>query len=415
MVDLLYYVGMNTSQEKARFGSALSTAKDSPDAFRMAIAKAREALFSKRGEDEEGVEKPSLAMIFCSPHHAEFLDNMASFLPEWLGTETVIGCTGESILGRGTEIEFEPAVSVWLARFPSSIQIDTVRLSFNQTADGGVIEGWPEDYSASWPDGSVMTLLGDPYTFPADLLLEQMNEDRPGVRVIGGMASASSPGGNRLICGGKVYRNGAVFAMLRGPVRMRTVVSQGCRPIGKPFVVTKSERNVIHALGGKPALLQLKEIFDSLPTREQHLVQNALHLGRVVSEYQDHFEPGDFLIRNVMGWDPKDGSIAIGDFVRVGQTVQFHIRDAEIASVDLRERLQAARSAIQGNQWGALMFTCNGRGTHLFQRPNHDANCLESTFADTPVAGFFAAGEIGPVGKQNFMHGFTASIAIFEP
>lgn len=396
--------GMDTSAESARFASALCNAKDSPDAFRIAIAKAREEL----------VDRPTLAIIFCSTHHTEFLDRMASFLPEWLGTETVIGCTGESILGRSTEIEFEPAVSVWLARFPSSIQVDTVRLSFSQTPDGGVIEGWPEDYASQWPDGSVMTLLGDPYTFPADLLLEQLNDDRPGMRVIGGMASASSPGGNRLICGSQIFRNGAVCAMLRGPVKMRTVVSQGCRPIGKPFVVTKSERNVIHALGGKPALLQLKEIFDSLPTREQQLVQSALHLGRVVSEYQDHFEQGDFLIRNVMGWDPKDGSIAIGDFVRVGQTVQFHIRDAEIASTDLRERLQAARTALEENRLGALMFTCNGRGTHLFQRPNHDVGCLENMFDKIPVAGFFAAGEIGPVGNQNFMHGFTASIAIFE-
>lgn len=387
-----------------QFSSAIIKSADSADAFRKAIAKAREPFKSS----------PSLACIFLSPHHVEHLERIADDLPELLGTSAIIGCTAESIVGTATEVEYEPAISVWLARFSSDIQVECMRLTYQRTADGGVIEGWTGDITSPWPDGTVLTLLGDPYTFPADLLLEQMNEDRPKVRVVGGMASAPSPGANRLIGGGKVYRDGAIVAMLRGPVKLRTVVSQGCRPIGKPFVVTKSERNIIQELGGKPALLQLKSVFDTLPGREQELVTKALHLGRVVSEYQDQFEQGDFLIRNVMGWDPSDGSIAIGDFIRVGQTVQFHVRDEEIADHDLRQRLKLASSEPMSSSAGALMFTCNGRGTQMFSRPHHDAECVANSLGTLPLAGFFAAGEIGPVGHQNFMHGFTASIAIFE-
>jgi small ligand-binding sensory domain FIST len=234
------------------------------------------------------------------------------------------------------------------------------------------------------------------------------------VPVIGGMASGGSePGHNHLFFGRKALAEGAVAALVSGPVRLRTVVSQGCRPIGRPFVVTRAERNVIYELGGKPALIQLKEIFDSLPTREQLLVQKALHVGRVVSEYQERFEQGDFLVRNVTGLDPAAGALAVGDYIRTGQTIQFHVRDQEAADAELRQLLSAARKASPGPA-GALLFTCNGRGTRMFGQPNHDAEALAKSLGPVPAAGFFAQGEIGPIGRQNFMHGFTASVAIFE-
>jgi len=234
------------------------------------------------------------------------------------------------------------------------------------------------------------------------------------VRVVGGMASsATQPGENRLFLGPRTHSTGAAAVLLRGDVRLKTVVSQGCRPIGRPLVVTKAERNVLIELGGKRALLQLKEIFDSLPTREQQLVQRGLHVGRVVNEYREQFELGDFLIRNVIGIDPNEGTIAIGDFFRPGQTVQFHIRDHETADDDLRQHLAAASQAGP-TPAGALLFTCNGRGARLFGKPHHDATCVREAWGNIPLAGFFAAGEIGPVGNQNYMHGFTASLAVFE-
>ena len=170
--------------------------------------------------------------------------------------------------------------------------------------------------------------LAIPFSFPADVMLQRLNDDRPGLQVVGGMAStAAAPGENRLFFGPRAETEGAVAVILDGAVRIKTVVSQGCRPVGTHFVVTKSEGNVVYELGGKPALLQLKAIFDTLPTSEQRLVETGLHLGRVVNEYQDQFEQGDFLVRNVMGIDPNDGSVAVGDFFRPGQTVQFHVRD----------------------------------------------------------------------------------------
>jgi small ligand-binding sensory domain FIST len=214
-----------------------------------------------------------------------------------------------------------------------------------------------------------------------------------------------------LFLGEQSIDSGAAGMLMRG-VGMRSVVSQGCRPIGQPLVVTKAQQNVIEQLGGQPPLEQLRALWPSLSPREQGLVQQGLHVGQVINEYQPQFRRGDFLVRNVVGADPQHGVIAIGDFVRPGQTVQFHVRDAQTADEDLRELLAAARDERQAA--AALLFTCNGRGTRLFSEPHHDAAALADLLGDIPVAGFFAQGEIGPVGGKNFLHGFTASVVLFD-
>jgi small ligand-binding sensory domain FIST len=186
------------------------------------------------------------------------------------------------------------------------------------------------------------------------------------------------------------------------------VVSQGCRPIGSPFVVTRSERNVVAELAGEPALERLRTIAEAASEEERALLQRGLHVGIVVDEHRSEFGRGDFLVRNVLGGDRATGSIAVGDVVEVGQTVQFHVRDADAADEDLRELL-VGRSAQ-----AALVFTCNGRGRHLFGVADHDAAMLDDLVGPIPAAGAFCAGEIGPVGGRNFLHGFTASVALFS-
>jgi small ligand-binding sensory domain FIST len=197
-------------------------------------------------------------------------------------------------------------------------------------------------------------------------------------------------------------------------VGLRSVVSQGCRPIGRPFVVTKAQDNVILQLGGRPPLAVLQELWQALDERDRRLFQQGLHVGRVINEYQGDFQRGDFLIRNVIGLDRTTGALAITDRVRVGQTLQFHVRDAATADEDLHALLQLDLSAAARRPAGALLFSCNGRGSRLFDVPDHDAAALRAEAGDIPVAGFFAQGELGPVGGQNFIHGFTASVALFE-
>lgn len=387
-----------------KFAAALST-KERADAAAAEVS---------RAAMEQLDAKPNLAVLFVSQHHGPDLAEIGNQICEAIGTEALIGCTGEAIVSGNREIEAEPAVSLWLAAMPKT-NINLFHLNFEQTGDGSIFTGWPADLPEPWPTGAAMLLLAEPFSFPADELLRRMNEDRPGVPVLGGMASGgAAPGENRLVLGRREFQQGALATLISGNVRIRSVVSQGCRPIGQPFVVTKAEGNVIHELGGIPPLKRLQEMHESLSESERQMLRHGLHVGRALSEYQDKFGHGDFLIRNVIGADPRSGAVAVGDYIRPGQTVQFHIRDEQTADEDFRKLLRSAATGNAAGQRGALLFTCNGRGTRLFSSADHDASCLCDAFGNIPVAGFFAQGEMGPVAGTNFLHGFTASVALFE-
>lgn len=388
----------------ARFASSLSTASHPADAAKAAC---EDALGRLSGTAH-------LAFVFISHHWTDRVPAILETLRQQLGGAILLGCTAESLAGVGRELEDQPGLSLWLAHAPGA-KLSAMHLEFERSAEGSFIAGWPDALAGGWGPDAFLTILADPFSFPTDVMLEQLNTDRPGVPVIGGMASGSHrPGGTRIILNDQVHSEGAVAIHCDGGLRLRTIVSQGCRPIGRTMVITKAERNVLQQLGGKAAVLRLKEMFDELPNREQSLVQRGLHLGRVVSEYQERFEQGDFLIRNVVGIDPDSGALGVGDYVRVGQTVQFHVRDAESADVELRQMLGKIKEELAERSVGALMFSCNGRGTNLFEQPHHDASCVKETLGGIPLAGFFAAGEIGPIGGKNFVHGFTASIGVFE-
>lgn len=394
------------SAPNPQFASAISTRED----LSAAIDEVCDGLHSQLDSS------PDLVFVFGSAdrNNPESSKQINEQLHLRLHPKNLLGCMGESIVGKKQEIELQPALSVWAARMDGA-ELNPMHLRLEQSSDGAAIIGWPDALAAQWPEDSTLLLLGDPYSFPADLLLARLNEDQPGTKVVGGMASAgSAPGENQLVWNDQVVTDGAVGILMHGDIAVSTIVSQGCRPIGKHFVITKAEQNVIYELGGRPALLQLKEIFDQLSTREQQLVQSGLHVGRVVSEYQDHFEQGDFLVRNVMGIDPNEGSVALGDYVRPGQTIQFHIRDHETADHELRQLLAKVAKDPAIQPLAGLLFTCNGRGSRLFQQPHHDAAATADALGEIPLAGFFAAGELGPIGGKSFTHGFTASFALFH-
>ena len=300
-------------------------------------------------------------------------------------------------------------------RWAKKVQADPFHLVLERTSEGASLLGWPDALVEAAPKETVVLLLGDPFTFPTDLFLQQINEDAPGLRVLGGMASGIAGAGEcRFLFGGDLRDQGAVGVVLQGPLGLRSIVSQGCRPIGRPLVITRAEDNMIIELGGRPALEQLRQLWQTLSPDEQKLMQHGLHIGRVINECQDEFQRGDFLVRNVMDLDRASGALYITDRVRAGQTVQFHVRDARTADEDLHALLQLDLSAHAKKPSAALLFSCNGRGSRLFGQPDHDASAILAEAGTVPLAGFFAQGELGPVGGQNFIHGFTASVALFE-
>jgi small ligand-binding sensory domain FIST len=356
-----------------------------------------------------------LAFVFFSSHHTGSADFLASIIQERLHPRVLLGCSAESIIEGKQEIEGQPALCLWAAHLPGA-NLVPFHLRFEQQENGFTATGWPAEMPSPESQPSIL-VIGEPFTTPVEALLGQLHERYPKAPAIGGMASgAHQPGGNRLIFNGEAVEDGAVGLVLTGAVRIRTVVSQGCRPIGERFMITHAEQNVVHELSGKPALERLREVFSLLSPTEQQQAERALHLGIVIDEHKDHFERGDFLIRNLVGADQQTGSFAVGDIVKEGQTVQFQLRDAAAASEDLHALLTGQRTTQrEAPPAGALVFSCNGRGQRFFQTPHHDAGAIRDEMGSLPVGGFFAMGEIGPVGGSNFLHSYTASIALFVP
>lgn len=353
-----------------------------------------------------------LACLFLSSHYAEHAEELSSMVFERLSPRALLGCTGEGIIASAEEIESAPAVALWAAQLPGTSLIPWRLPGAQEGSDVGVME-WPDLDATSGP--STLLVLADPFSIPMDEVLSGMADHCPGSVAIGGMAGGGhDKGENRLLLNEGVYESGLIGVAISGAISVRTVVSQGCRPIGERYVVTKAERNVIHELGGVSALDQLRQMFESLNSHDRNLAQNALHVGIVMDEQRNRFERGDFLVRNLIGADRSSGSLAIGDTLAEGQTVQFHVRDGQSASEDLNLMLAADRSRQTTPTFGALLFSCCGRGRGLFGRPHHDVTVVRERVGDIPVAGFFAQGEIGPVGGTNFLHGYTASVALFS-
>lgn len=336
-----------------------------------------------------------LLVVFIDSVHTGAVEDISAALRQLLMPATMIGTTACGVLERVTEVEDRSAISVWAA---SGISVTPLLFAPGASAP-----------SVGWDDIGQphAIILADPFTSPAVEMLEDAQHNAPHLEIHGGLASgARGPGGNRLLLDSRVLSNGAVGVALEG-VPMRSVVSQGCRPVGDAFTVTNVAGNVVTELASQQPMEVLRKIVGSASDDDGKLMANGLHVGLVINEQQLDFTRGDFLIRALIGADPDNGAIAIGAAVEVGTTLQFQVRDATTATDDLVEML--ADESAQA----ALMFTCNGRGEHLFGRSGHDAELVHELTGSRATAGMFCAGEFGPIRAENHLHGFTASTLLF--
>jgi small ligand-binding sensory domain FIST len=355
-------------------GGALVLTADADDAASRAVAGAWASL---------GTASPEFAVLFASAHFLGSATALLAAVTRELGPVPLIGCVAEGVVGGGREVESDPAVSLWLAAGLGPVE--TFAMDFVGTPSGGAFGGYLFGPS---PQG-VHLMLCDPFTFPAGDLLDHLNSSAPGATVMGGIAS-----------GGLALRQSRLFL--------------DDRVVGQPFTITEANESLITGLGGRAPLERLKELAASLHGRDRELLGQGVHLGLVINSSEAEPGQGDFLIRGLVGADPDSGAIAVSGEVEVGQAVQFHVRDADSADEDLRRTLKRETAALGARPpAGALLFTCNGRGSRMFPGPDHDAGLLAETLGEIPVAGFFCAGEIGPVAGRNFLHTFTASAALF--
>ncbi len=350
---------------------------------------------------------PDLAAVFvCGPDPAATAAALER-AAELSGATTTLGCSAPGVIGDGRGVERTSAVSVWLAELPGAA-LRSFHLEVLRTSESIAVVGMP----VRADDDQCVLLLADAYSFPVDAFVEQTNDLLPGLPLSGGLAAGpGGAGSTRLMVDGVTHERGAVGVALGGEVALEPLVSQGCRPVGPAMTVTAAEGNVLLELAGTAALVKLQQVLADLPPQEQALISRGLHLGIAMDEYVDELTSGDFLVRGVAGADATGRGLLVGDVVEVGRTVQFQVRDADTAGADLREKLAGARAL--GDEGGALLFSCTGRGAGLFPGADHDVRLVRAGLGVPGVAGFFAAGEIGPVARRNHLHGYTASVLAF--
>ena len=351
-------------------------------------------------------ERPDLVMVTVTRSHAGALEDIVGTISSVLHPLTVVGGAAEAVVGTGREVEETAAISLWAGWVGP---LAPVRLTATRLADGGWhFDGWPDRLPF---EPTAMVLVADPFSFPASDFLPWLAERRPGLPVVGGNASGGrGPGGSRLAHRGGVVSDGATGVLVGGGIDVETLVSQGCRPYGDALTVTRSDRNIIYEVAGIPAMDclvgQITRHLD--PAEVAGIESNGLFVGRVVDQQIGDPSPSDYLVRSVVGVDRTTGAVAVDDRVPLGSTIRFHRRDAETADQQLAQMLEGRRADA------GLLFTCHGRGTRLFDDAHHDARAMARSVGSVPVGGLFAGGEFGPVGGHNFVHQFTASMALFR-
>jgi small ligand-binding sensory domain FIST len=381
-----------------QIGVGLSTLPDPLEAGSEAGASAAQALRGAR---------PDLAFVFLSGRPLAVPEATLEGVHDELGPQALVGCGAGGVLAAGRELEQGNAAAVWTASLESGTAIP-FHATLSEDEANPVIEGLPRPEHAR-----AAIMLADPYSFPTDALLAELAVDAPGVPILGGLASGRTPDGSAaLFWGEEVYDSGAVGVLL-DDVELLPCVSQGAAPVGPEVTITAAEGNVIHELAGRPALQTVERIIAALSGPERTLVAGGLLLGIVVDQNKREYEQGDFLVRGIAGADPDSGALVVGALVHEGQVARLHARDARSADEDLRRQLRLRREALSGAApAGAIVFSCNGRGAAMFGTPGHDAVAVDEELGGAPAAGFFAAGEIGPVGGRSFLHGFTATIGV---
>jgi small ligand-binding sensory domain FIST len=380
--------------------------------FEDAILECAEGVARSLGDDPV-----SLALAFVTPHFADFYPRLYTLVNRYLEPEVLLGCSGGGVIGGGEEVERAPAVTLIAARLPD-VDITPFRISGPLPDLDGPPEAWERLVGVRAQDEPQFVLLADPFSVRAEALLAGLDYAFPNSPKIGGLASgATSPGLNALFLDDELVAEGAVGVALCGNVAIDTVVAQGCRPVGELMTVTSCDGNFLYELDGRPALEVLQELLAALEERDRHLASRALFIGVLMDEFRDEPRVGDFLIRNLIGFDPHRGALAVGENLQEGMRVRLHLRDAETSAEDLHAMLTGYEKALPKTQAlsGALLFSCLGRGENLYGLPNFDTGVFREHLGEVPVGGFFCNGEIGPVGGATFLHGYTSSFGLFRP
>jgi small ligand-binding sensory domain FIST len=356
----------------------------------------------------------SLGLIFMTPHYFEAAPRILEVLRVHAEIPLLLGCSSTGLILGSREIEDEPGLTLSLLALPGA-ELRGVHFTQEQVEEANGPGYWALETGLTAEQLNGWLAFADPFNMDAEAWLRGWNEAYAPKPILGGLASGDpSQRATQLYLDGGVFEEGGVAVAVAGEVELQSVISQGCTPIGETWTITKTEGNIIYKIANRSAYEVLQETFTRLPEGEQRKARGNLFVGLVVNEYLEEFHRGDFLVRNIIGGDPQSGALSVGALPRQGQTMQFQRRDADAATEDMTALLDRLSRQLAGRAvYGGCLCTCNGRGHRLFGHPNHDAGLVQEKLGPLELAGFFCNGEIGPIGEKNFLHGYTASLAVF--
>ncbi len=391
-------------------GNEFSTAAHWPGDF-------EEAGLQKWAEDlrrQLRAPQVSLGLVFMSPRFFSRAKQVLEILRVHARIPFLAGCSSPSLIVGEQEVEKNAGLSLGLYALPDA-ELKALHFTQEQVEEANGPGYWHLETGLEPAQTNGWLVFIDPFHLDSETWLKTWNEAYAPLPVLGGLASGDSEEQlTQVYLNGEVFEEGGVAISCGGGVKLAGVTSQGCTPIGETWTLNRVEQNIIHQIGNRPAYEVLAETFNQLSPADQKQARGNLFIGLVVNEYLEEFHRGDFLIRNLLGADPRSGSIAVGALPRLGQTIQFQRRSAAAATADMNELLTRAKEQLGATTiYGGCLCSCNGRGQSLFGRPNHDAQMVQQRLGPLGLAGFFCNGEIGPVGQKSFLHGYTASLALF--
>jgi small ligand-binding sensory domain FIST len=356
----------------------------------------------------------SLGLVFMSPKFFPHARPTLEILRVHARIPLLAGCSSTGLIAGANEIEGASGFVLALYSLPGA-ELKGFRFTQKQVEEANDATYWRLETGVEPERTNGWLVFIDPFHLDAESWLHSWNQTYAPLPALGGLASGGfSDHTTQVYLNGDVFEDGGVAISVGGDVKLASVISQGCTPIGETWTLTRVEHNLIRQIANRPAYTVLAETFQKLPPAEQQKARGNLFIGLVVNEYLEDFHRGDFLVRNLIGGDPNSGVLSVGAMPRAGQTMQFQRRDAAAATEDMNELLARAKNQLAGTViYGGCLCSCNGRGQNLFGRPNHDAEMVQQRLGPLGLTGFFCNGEIGPVGEKNFLHGYTASLALF--
>jgi small ligand-binding sensory domain FIST len=356
----------------------------------------------------------SLGLVFMSPKFFPHAQATLEILRVHARIPLLAGCSSTGLVAGANEIEGATGIVLALYALPGA-ELKGFRFTQTQIEEADSAAYWPLESGIESKHTNGWLVFIDPFHLDAESWIRSWNTTYAPLPTFGGLASGIfSEQTTQVYLNGDVFEDGGVAISIGGEVKLSGVISQGCTPIGDTWTLTRVEQNLIHQIANRPAYSVLEDTVKKLSLADQQKTRGNLFIGLVVNEYLEDFHRGDFLVRNLIGGDPNSGVLAVAALPRAGQTMQFHRRDAAAANEDMGELLEQAKKKIGGAAiYGGCLCCCNGRGKNLFGAPNHDAELVQKELGPIGLAGFYGNGEIGPVGKKNYLHGFTASLALF--